>query len=286
MPWTNYHSHSHYCDGKEAPELHIQAAIEKGFLAFGCSSHAYVPFEQSWSMKKEQEEAYCKEIKDLKEKYQGAIDIYLSLEVDYIPGMIGAGQMKEKLGLDYTVGSVHFVDAFENGRPWAIDGTLIRFEQGLEEKYQGDIEAAVKRYYALSQQMLEEDCPEVLGHMDKIKMHNKGEKYFEETDKWYQETVLNFLESVRESGTIVEVNTRGLYKKKCSTPYPSPWILKHMQQMQIPIMLNSDSHHPDDIDKFFPETTQLLHEIGFRKMRILLGGEWQNRDFDRNGIIT
>ncbi|MEM6801661.1 MAG: histidinol-phosphatase [Bacteroidota bacterium] len=286
MPWTNYHSHSHYCDGKKAPELHIQSAIAKGFLAFGCSSHAYVPFEQSWSMKEEKEEAYCKEIKELKEKYQEQIEIYLSLEVDFIPGMIGPSLMKEKLGLDYTVGSVHFVDAVENGRPWGIDGTLMRFEEGLEEKYQGDIRAAVKRYYELSQQMLDEDCPEVLGHMDKIKMHNKGERYFKETENWYQKTVLDFLESVRASGTIVEVNTRGLYKKKTFSPYPSPWILEHIHQMQIPIMLNSDSHHPDDIDKFYLETAQLLHDIGFRKMRVLLAGEWQDRAFDPKGIIA
>jgi histidinol-phosphatase (PHP family) len=46
------------------------------------------------------------------------------MEVDYIPGSIGP-KSKAILDakLDYTVGSVHFVDSFPDGRGWEIDGS-------------------------------------------------------------------------------------------------------------------------------------------------------------------
>lgn len=286
MPWTNYHSHSHYCDGKEAPEKHIQAAIAKNFLAFGCSSHATVPFENPWAIKEEDKSAYCADILSLKKKYQDQIQIYLSLEVDYIPDMVGPTAVGEEMGLEYTVGSVHFVDQHADGSPWGIDGTRMEFARGLEGVFGQDIERAVSRYYALTRQMLEEDCPTILGHMDKIKMHNKEGGFFQESDAWYQKQVLQTLETAKASGVIIEVNTRGLYKKKTPTPYPSPWVLEAIHDMGIPITLNSDSHHPEDIDKYYTEMAKLLLSIGYKELHVLLDNEWQVRSFSENGIIS
>lgn len=285
MSWTNYHSHSHYCDGKEAPEAHILAAIQKNFLAFGCSSHAHVPFEAHWAMKEENKAKYVAEIRALQKKYADQIQVYLSLEIDYIPNMIGPAAVATEMNLDYTVGSVHFVDAFENEIPWGIDGTRKEFQQGLEEIYKGDIQHAVTRFYELSRQMLEEDCPDILGHMDKIKMHNSQGNYFSESAAWYKKEVMRTLETAKSSGVIIELNPRGMYKKNLGDPYPSPWILKEIYQMGIPITLNSDSHHPKDIDRLFTESAQLLHEIGFRELRILFDGTWQNRAFSPAGIV-
>lgn len=286
MSWTNYHSHSHYCDGKEAPEAHIQAAIEKNFLAFGCSSHAYVPFENSWSMKAEDKEKYRKEIAFLRDKYAEQIQVYLSLEVDYIPGMIGPESVRQEMGLDYTVGSVHFVDQFEDGMPWGVDGTFLDFQKGLKEIFSEDIQQVVSRYYELTRQMLQEDCPDILGHMDKIKMHNIKGNYFVETAPWYQQEVFQTLETAKATEVIIELNTRGLYKKKTREPYPSPWVLETIYQMGIPITLNSDSHHPSDIDKFYTESAELLHQIGFRELRIFYNNSWEDRPFNKEGLLS
>ncbi|MEM8888276.1 MAG: histidinol-phosphatase [Bacteroidota bacterium] len=284
MPWTNYHSHSHFCDGVAPPEEHIQAAIEKDFLAFGCSSHAYVPFEQSWSIKKDRLQEYKEEILRLKESYADQIEVYYSFEVDYIPGMIGPNGTKQEFGLDYTVGSVHFADSWENGKPWGIDGKRQGFVDGIELLFDQSPERAVSRYYELIRQMLEEDCPEVLGHMDKVKMHNSKGVIFEETEKWYREAVMATLETARSTEVIIELNTRGLYKKKTFEPYPSKWILEAIYDMGIPLMINSDSHHPREIDAHFSDSAKLLREIGFRELRILLNGEWQDRAFDEKGF--
>lgn len=284
MPWTNYHSHSHYCDGKIAPEAHIQAAIEKDFLAFGCSSHASVPFEASWPMKETDKIKYIEEIRSLQEKYKEQIQVYLSLEVDYIPGMIGPRNVAQEMGLDYTVGSVHFVDTLENGMPWGIDGTFAEFQQGLTEVFKENIQGAVSRYFELTRQMLEEDCPDILGHMDKVKMHNLNGNFFSEDAAWYKREVMQTLEAAKSAGVVIELNTRGLYKKKTREAYPSTWILEEIYHMGIPLTLNSDSHHPREIDKFYTESATLLHEIGFRELRIFYDNAWQNRSFTPEGL--
>ena len=285
MAWTNYHSHSHYCDGKMAPEAHIQAAIDRGFVAWGCSSHAPVDFEAFWAMKRETLPAYCQEINHLKEKYAGQLQIYLGLEVDFIPGRVGPRDTLFS-ELDYTVGSVHFVDGFENGTDWCIDGTREEYVNGMKQLWDGNARHAVERYYALTRQMLEDSCPDILGHMDKIKMHNHNEEFFSEKDAWYRKAVIQTLEVVKAVGIPVEVNTRGMYKKRITDPYPSPWVLEELHKMGIPVMINSDSHHPREIDFAFSEMAELLLSIGFKSVRVLWNEEWQDMGLGKDGVVV
>ncbi len=70
MYWTNYHSHCHYCDGKYAPEAYIESALQKDVAVYGFSSHAPLPFETTWAMKKEAVTQYVAEIRSLAQKYK------------------------------------------------------------------------------------------------------------------------------------------------------------------------------------------------------------------------
>jgi histidinol-phosphatase (PHP family) len=46
--------------------------------------------------------------------------------------------------------------------------------------------------------------------------------------------------------------------------------------MDIPVMVNSDSHHPDTIDCCFEEVYELLRDVGYKSQRILYHGEWKD----------
>src|SRR4051812_37908640 len=98
--WTNYHSHSKYCDGKGELADYIQAARKAKVTSMGFSSHAPVPFDCKWCMKKENLQLYLSEINDLK-KSTTDIEIYKSLEIDFVPGIISPYQFKDEL--DYTI---------------------------------------------------------------------------------------------------------------------------------------------------------------------------------------
>ncbi len=245
---TTFHSHTHYCDGTHPPEVYVQKAIELGLKQYGFSSHAPLNYDIKWCMPMSRRFEYVNEIRALKEKYAAQIDIYCGMEVDFIPNEAGtqAPWIKE-LGLDYSVGSVHLV-GFENAEtPWEIDGPHEVFKRGLKTVFDNDIQAAVIRYFQLTRQMLVEDKPTILGHLDKIKMHNTTLEYFKEDEKWYKDAMMETLEVASKTGIIIELNTRGIYKKKTHDTYPSNWVVKEMASLKIPVIVNSDCHHPSEM---------------------------------------
>src|SRR3954468_8935794 len=117
--WANFHSHSEYCDGQGPLTAYADKAVELGMKSIGFSSHAPVPFECSWCMKKEKLPGYLEEIDSMKKLYP-SIELYKGMEVDYIPDVVSYNDFKTVL--DYGVGSIHFVDQFADGKPWEIDG--------------------------------------------------------------------------------------------------------------------------------------------------------------------
>ncbi|MGB3779662.1 MAG: histidinol-phosphatase [Tunicatimonas sp.] len=279
--YTNYHGHCHYCDGQEAPETYVKAAIAQGMRGYGFSSHAPLPYGLSWAMPSERLVAYRQDIAALQQRYADQLPIYCGLEIDYIPRVSGPNHQRwRELALDYTIGSVHFVDFFPDGRPWEIDGSHTVFLEGLEAIFDGDVRRAVERYYALIRQMVAEDTPDIVGHLDKIRLQREGGELFDEAAPWYRAAVQQTLEVIAERGVIVEVNTRGLYKQKTSEPYPSWWILEEMKLLDIPITLNSDAHHPYEVMAFFPEMATRLRQLGYEEEQQLLSDGWQGIPFD------
>jgi histidinol-phosphatase (PHP family) len=283
MTWTNYHQHCHYCDGTESVDAHVIAAIQQGITSMGFSCHCPVPFDNNWSMKKADLPAYFDEIEQAKLKHHGKIAINRSLEIDYIPGIIDISEeWLQQLPLDYTIGSVHFVGSYENGRPWEIDGPHQVFLDGLTTIYDDDVQQVVTKYFELTRHMVREVCPDVIGHLDKIKMQNRG--FWNEDDDWYKNEILATLEEIRAKKAIVEVNTRGMYKKLTMEPYPGRWVLEHILRMNIPVQINSDAHHPREITSHFSETAGLLKAVGFTHLMAFLNGQWQPVPFNENGL--
>ncbi len=119
--------------------------------------------------------------------------------------------------------------------------------------------------------------------MDKIKIHNLHDSLYEESADWYQAEIDQTLDLLSETNCILEVNTRGLYKKKLST-YPSLSVLQKAQRHNIPVMLNSDSHAPSQITADMSNTILQLKRTGFKTMRILQKGQWQDVAFDEDGL--
>lgn len=286
MAFTNYHGHSYYCDGKGKPEAYIKEAIRQQMPVYGISSHAPLPYQLPWPMQEDDDARYVKEVRELKEVYTEQIEVYAGMEVDFIPGIAGPGHSRiRKLGLDYTLGSVHFVDFFERGHPWEIDGSHQVFLDGLQQIFDNNIEQAVRRYYTLIRQMIETDPPDIVGHLDKIKIQSEDGHLFDEQSGWYREEIEKTLQVIASAGLIVEINTRGIYKKKVMEPYPAYWIIRRMKELYIPIMLNADAHHPGEITACFEEVSAHLKQIGYDQFRILLNGRWQDVPFDAQGII-
>ncbi len=233
-------------------------------------------------MKAENLSDYLQAVDKLKTQHK-EIDLYKSLEIDFIPNVISPSDFAPQL--DYTIGSVHFIEKFPDGTPWEIDGLHSLFLEGYEKIFHSNIKEVISRYFELTRLMVTSSSPTIIGHIDKIKIQNVDGKFFNETDRWYQDEVTKTLNSIQQYGGIIEVNTRGLYQKKSTTPYPSPWMLAQILKKEIPITLSSDAHHPSDLTNQFEETASLLASMGFKTLTILHEGKWKSYPFNQHGII-
>jgi histidinol-phosphatase (PHP family) len=275
MHWSNFHTHTEFCDGSSEAEEYVKEAIKRKMSSLGFSGHAPVPFENVWSMKYEDLDTYRERINTLKEKYKNQINIYLSLEVDYIPGITTSiADFKKQINPDYVIGGIHLVKAAEKNKLWFIDGPEEGFMKGLEEVFDGNIKAAVTTFFRQSIEMLQTQKPDIIAHFDKVKMHNKG-RFFTESEDWYQQLLDELLDVIEQSGVIVEVNTRGIYTGNSDALYPCAETLKKVCQRNIPITISADAHKPKQVCMYFEETAEILKNIGFKYLTVLKNSTWQ-----------
>lgn len=267
MQWYNFHTHCHLDDGKMPLENYAIEAIRNNMAALGFSAHAPLPLENEWSLTKESFQAYLLEARQVKEKFKNQIPIYISLEMDYIPGLTkDFAQWVKEGDLDYTLGSIHLVKNPDGNGYWFIDGPEEGYLIGARDLFNMDFKKAVKAFYDQSIGMIKTQKPQIIGHLDKVKMYNR-EKWFSENDKWYRDLVYKLLDEIKTAGTIVEVNTRGKYSGKTDALFPSPWIIKACVERDIPLMLSADAHHPSQLCMLFDETTEILRNCGCSKTK-------------------
>lgn len=283
---SNYHTHSRHCDGRGELREYVDYALSKGFKALGFSGHAPVPFPNNFSIKDDDYLNYCNEVRALKAEYAGRIDIRLGLEIDYIPGLLeDFTPLVEQGGLDYTIGSVHLIpnpndvselrhlSATAKGDErqqipyhlWFIDGPRQEtYDNGLHHIFGDDIRAGVRAYFHQQNAMIEQNRPTIVGHPDKIVMHNR-ERYFSCADCWYRDLLFETLQLIAETGCICELNTRGLYKGRHTDYYPSKEAVRFMDTLGIPLLVSTDAHQPSDLDRW-EGAFDFLAEIGYRNI--------------------
>lgn len=272
----NFHTHTSFCDGSSAPRDYVLSALDAGLQSLGFSGHAPVPFPNGFAITgHESLVEYCAEVNKLKIEFGGQINIFLGLEADFIPGLTkDFDVLKAEYGLDYIIGSVHLV-VNGNGSHWFIDGPdRDIWKKGLENDFGGDIKKAVTTYYHQINTMVESQKPDVIGHLDKIKMHNRN-VYFREDEKWYTSLLTETLEIIKATGSIVEVNTRGRYKKRTEDLFPGQQILSEMHKMGIPACINSDAHKPGDVALLLDEAEVALQQAGYREVFIFSDDGWK-----------
>jgi len=283
---SNFHSHSYFCDGGRAPREYVRQAILDGLSVYGFSSHAPLPFHTSWSMRQQDVPRYVRHVKALQEQMSDIVQVLLGMEVDYIPNLTGpAHPTIAGYQLDFTIGAVHFAGQFGNGVYWQIDGSARHFAEGLQHIFDGDVRAAVSNYYGLVRQMTANQPPDIIAHLDKIKVHNREERYFSETESWYRQEVTETLEAIARSGAILEVNTRGLYSGATEALYPSFWVLQQARQLNIPVMINSDAHFPSEITRGYEEARAVLKEAGYSTIHVLRDKAWQEVALETGELI-
>ena len=276
MQKFNLHTHSIYSDGKSQPREIVEEAARQGLTTLGFSEHSPLPFDNDFSVKSADMPRYVAEIAQLKEEFKDKIDLYCALEADYLTGVSETFSMtKEKYHLDYLIGGVHLVvdkvpepvegpTLAEN--IWFIDGPKWEvYDEGLQKFFNGDIRRAVRRFFDQSNEMIENEQFDIIAHFDKIKMHNR-DRYFHEDEPWYRKLALETLDLIREKGLVMEINTRGIYKKRYNGFYPSPWLMEEACKKGVPAIISADAHHFSEITLEFEAAEEALKKAGYRSV--------------------
>ena len=194
------------------------------------------------------------------EEFADRIDIRLGLEIDYVPGLCeDFTPLIEQGGLQYTIGSIHLIPPpdhvdYLRDHPseaaehlWMIDGPRYQtYDEGLQRLFGGDIRRAARCFFDQNNRMIESQKPTIVGHFDKIVMHNR-DRYFHYDEPWFRNLVYETVQLIRETGCICEVNTRGLYKGRHYDYYPARDTLRHMDELGIPVIVSTDAHAPEDL---------------------------------------
>jgi len=272
---SNYHTHSLFCDGNNTIEEMVQAAIDAQLKQIGVSSHLTLPYKNDWTMKADHIKAYLDEIARVKKVYQDKIEVLAGAEIDFFMDkkILNSNSPLILPHLDYAIFSIHAVSS-END-DYSIDYTQDLFMNAVNRYYNGSVKALVLDYYESIAKMAKQVSgviPAIIGHIDIIKKLNDGNVLFNEHDQWYQDAMLRALQAIKKTHCILEVNTA--YHENEDGQYPSDTFFEYIQKNDIPITINTDAHHAEDIIRGYAKTEKMLLSKGIKKMMILKNKQW------------
>lgn len=217
---------------------------------------------------------YNAQLKAVQARFGGLLQIFKGLEADFIPDRtIPFRDWHSLLHLDYLIGGIHFVSKAGSDAFWHIDGSQQQYDETLHNLFGEDIKAAVTAYYSQVRMMIEEEKPDMVAHLDKVLMHNAN-RLFSETDNWYQQELDRTLDVIADAGTIVEINTRGIYKKRHSDFFPSTGTIKKCVDRGIPLTISADAHECDEMCALFDDAAKAIAVAGGRHVMYLNQGRW------------
>jgi histidinol-phosphatase (PHP family) len=276
---SSLHTHSRFCDGHGELEEYVVAARDAGLAYYGASGHAPLPFACDYAIPLANLDLYVAEVRRLQAAYRGRVPVLLGLELDYLPGLTDfyARELFSR-GLEYVVASVHYVG--EPGvAPWVYDESEERFAAEIQQRHGGNARPAIEDYFRRIVRMVGEAAdwpvPVIVGHLDRISIWNRGEKYFAVESDWYQAAVDAALDAIAESRCVLELNASG-WNKTNETCNPSPAILRRAAARGIPVIVSADAHRPQNVNQHYDRALGVLREAGFQSLVYPIEGGWES----------
>lgn len=266
----NLHTHTYFCDGKGTPVEFINKAIELKLPYLGFSAHAPLPFHCDWAIPEEKLSEYCETINNLQEEFSKKITIYHGFEIDFLDS-IGFPSLTYNCvsNAQVFISSIHFLNIhFENREVppkfIEIDGTYSQFMLAMKG-HNYSLKKLLSNFLQSTEEMLVSPVPKgakkIIGHVDKVVLNAQQLPEFETLSDWFYSVLIDLLIKNNHHFQFVEINTRAIYKKGMTHPYPRLVVLESLHENQIPLILNSDAHHPSEIIAGYKECSDKLASL-------------------------
>lgn len=253
------HTHTYFCDGKDAPEAMVLEALDRGFVSLGFSGHGWADYDIA-SMTPEKELQYRAEIQRLQQVYVSQIEILLGLEHDSL-------MPYPDFPYEYLIESLHYI-AY-NGEKLSIDWTSDRSEGNIRKHFGGDPYGFTTAYFNACAAAYEKSPAQIAGHIDLVSKFNEGGCMFDEEDPRYLAPAKEAMACAVERGMVVELNTGAISRGYRTAPYPSIPLLCHLKDLGGRVIVTSDCHNKAHLTCFYDEAAELLKACGFRSTLVL-----------------
>ncbi len=262
LPLSNVHTHTIFSDGADTVEEMALAAIQRGFVSLGVSDHgrSYDPVGMA------EEGAYCAEVRRVKEKYAGQIEIALGCEHE-------AFTCDADLSLyEYVIESVHFLCS--DGVYTQVDDSAAVLRRAIDRFYGGDPYAMCRDYFdRVNRSMLQPEA-DIVGHIGLISKFHEQQPLFDHQDRRYVRYAAETIALAAERDLLVEINSGAMSRGYRSAPYPYPEQLKLLKELGGRITITTDCHRAQWIDYGMDASLALARAAGFRETWIWQGGEF------------
>ena len=267
---ADYHTHSTYCDGKNALEEMVEGALNKGLFGIGFTGHSHTSFDEAYCMSEEDTKNYIKDIDRLKEKYKGKIEVYLGIELDKY------SDLKELSPYDYIISSVHYV--FKNGNYLPVDEDEDLFKYNIEKYYGGDVYSFCEDYYKEVMKLAKIPYADIIAHIDLVTKFNEVGKLFDIQNERYIKAENEALYALAAENKILEINTGAMSRGYRNEPYPSRDILKKWKKLGGRVILSGDAHSVDGLCYKFDFAEEIAKCCGFKTVTVFKNGEMAEID--------
>lgn len=251
--FSNYHTHTSYCDGKNTVDEMIRAAIDANCPEIGFSGHSYTDFDTSWCMSKENTEIYFEQVTAAKEKYRTKIRVLCGIEQDYYSDM-------PTDRYDFVIGSVHYVHKENEYIP--VDESAEIQTEAVNRLYGGDFYAFAEDYFALVSDLRRKTNCNIVGHFDVISKFNENGRLYDENCDRYIKAGVRAIEHLAKSGASFEINTGAISRNYRQKPYPSEVFLPYLKKYGVSVVLSSDAHATENLLFGFDDALKTAERFG------------------------
>lgn len=269
---ADYHIHTSRC-GHARGEMHeyAESAIERGLTEIGFADHLplVVQWDPQLTMAEKDLPEYVESVLKLRERYP-EIAIRLGIEADYLEGREDDTRaLLDRYEWDYVLGSVHMINQ------WEFDDS-----RTVELWETQNIDAVYRNYYRLLRRSAESGLFDIIAHCDLVK------KFGHRPQANMREEIEQTAQVFQACGVAIEINTSGRHKP-VQEMYPSSWIQEIFARREIPLVISSDAHAPEEVGRDFDLAIESAQAAGFKETVLFRQRQIvERRPFPEPGLLA
>ena len=245
---ADFHLHTFLCrHAIGSPVDYARVAAEKGLREIGFADHNPMRVEfDDWRMSIDDLPRYIELVEQARETFP-QLAIRLGLECDFIAGNERwIEELASMADWDFLIGSVHYI-----APGWDVDNP-----KHVSRFHEMPVAEIWSMYWKAYEACIRSGLFDFVAHPDLPKKF--GFRPDGDLRRFYEPSIA----ALAEKNIAFEINTAGL-RKPIGEVYPALNFLKLARAANIPLLINSDAHEPNEVAADFGKADAIAREAGY-----------------------